>query len=957
MRHLFVTLLSIFFASGVMGQGFISGTITDSESGETLIGANVVVDGTATGTSTDFDGKYQFTLEPGVYTIAVSYIGYQDKKVTEVEIKADETTFLDVALGDAAVEIDLEVVVTAKVIERTENALLMLQRKSDKIQDGISSQEMARYGVGDAAAAMKKVTGATVQDGKYIYVRGLGDRYSTAQLNGVQIPSTDPYRNSAQLDLIPSNLLDNIITAKTFTPDQPGNFTGGNVDIKTKSFPEAFSLRFTTSVSYNTQSSFIDNFLTQIGGDTDWLGYDDGSRARPAILDDPKVREVLNTTAPILAQFEDETAALVDQAVNSFSREFVPSFKSVPVDHGFALSLGNQFNLGSNPLGFLFAINYKNSYRHYDDGVQATWTLEGSSAQSLNPNYDLKDTRSAENPIVGGLVGLSYKIGNGNKLSFNAIYNHNTDIISRIQEGTYQTFDIFAPEIFLSRTLHFKERELINYQLSGEHAVGDTSKVKIEWKAGLSNSSQDEPDLRFFANDFDPERNRYSISQANYDFPNHFFRTLDDEQVEGKIDVTIPILQSGSKANKIKFGGFGFRKTRDFEEFRYAITPNFNSIFQQLNDVGGDVDAYFAESNSGIIGQDVVGNVIGNFVDNDSRIRNNYEGETNIWATYLMGTFQLTQRLKFIGGARLENTDIFVESADENLADSLRIGDIEQLDLLPSVSLVYALTEDMNLRGSYSNTIARPNMRELAPFESFDFIGGAIFLGNPKLQRTRILNADLRWEWFFNPGELIAVSTYYKQFTDPIVKAFNPASNPEFIFRNVDEAVVYGIEFEFRKSLSFLNPSLQNFRFGTNVSLIQSVVDIDATELRIIQEVDPSREDTRQFQGQSPFILNANLGYLDRDSGIDAILAYNFFGDRLAYVGLEGTPDIFEKGRGQLDFSFSKEFSPSFSAKLTINNILDAQYQEASSFRDVDFIYSRYTIGRSIGLSLSYTVR
>ena len=242
MKQYLILFALLVGAIAVQAQGVVSGSLLDATTGEPLIGASVFVEGTTNGASTDIDGKYQFEVEPGSYVLMATYIGYQEKKVEGVEVKDGEVTYLDLTLSDESVQL-AEVVVQASVIERTENAVLMLQKKSDKIQDGISSQEMSRYGVGSAASAMTKVTGAAIEEGKYINVRGLGDRYSTAQLNGVNLPSSDPYRNSAQLDLIPSNLLENIITSKSFTPDQPGNFTGGNVDIQTKSFPGAVHLQ------------------------------------------------------------------------------------------------------------------------------------------------------------------------------------------------------------------------------------------------------------------------------------------------------------------------------------------------------------------------------------------------------------------------------------------------------------------------------------------------------------------------------------------------------------------------------------------------------------------------------------------------------------------------------------------------------------------------------------------
>ncbi|MEO1624471.1 MAG: carboxypeptidase-like regulatory domain-containing protein, partial [Bacteroidota bacterium] len=277
LSSIFVLLLS----TGLWAQqGTIRGTVSDKSTGEVLMFSNVVVKGTdpIIGGQTDLDGNYTIKLAPGTYDLEFSYVGYTTQTVTGVEVKENDITIFDFLMSSDAVELDLDIVVQAERIDRTENALLVLQMKAPAIQDGISAQEISRYGSSNAAESMKRVTGASVQDGRYIVVRGLGDRYSNAQLNGLQLPSTDPYRNSTQLDLIPANVLDNVIASKTFTPDMPGNFAGGNVNIKTKSFPERFTLSASLSASYNTQSSFIDDFLTHQGGDTDWLGYDDGTR-------------------------------------------------------------------------------------------------------------------------------------------------------------------------------------------------------------------------------------------------------------------------------------------------------------------------------------------------------------------------------------------------------------------------------------------------------------------------------------------------------------------------------------------------------------------------------------------------------------------------------------------------------------------------------------------------------
>jgi len=345
-------------------QGTVRGTINDQKTGEALMFTNVVVLNTSPviGAQTDLDGNYELTIDAGTYSLEVSYVGYTSKTISEVVVKADDITVVDFPMSDASMEL-AEVVVKATRIDRSENALLMLQKKSYAIQDGISSQEMSRIGSSNAAESAKRVSGASVIGGKYVNIRGLSDRYINTQMNGIQLPSTNPYRNSTPLDLIPANLLDNLVITKTFTPDQPGTVTGGNVNLKTKSFPERFTLSFSASTTYNTVSSLNDNFLTYQGGKLDWLGYDDGTRAIPSVLQDPANTALLTSSAYIRGRTNDEFAAVVDQASLALNPQKTATTTTTPLDHSIAFSLGNQVQVGNNPLGFLVGVNYRRNYR------------------------------------------------------------------------------------------------------------------------------------------------------------------------------------------------------------------------------------------------------------------------------------------------------------------------------------------------------------------------------------------------------------------------------------------------------------------------------------------------------------------------------------------------------------------------------------------------------------------
>ena len=939
-------------------QGTISGTILDEKIGEPLIGANVVIENTATGTATDFDGKYQFSVEPGIYNMVFSYIGYNDKTVTEVEIKDGEVTYLDVTLSDEAVDLALDVVVTARSVNRSENAILMLQRKSDKIQDGISSQEMSRFSVGDAAAAMKKVTGATVSGGKYIYIRGLGDRYSLSQLNSLVIPSADPYRNGAQLDLIPSSLIENIITAKTFTPDQPGTFTGGNVNIQTKSFPEQFSLTISVSSAFNSQNNFIDNFLTHEGGANDYWGFDDGTRSQPDFSNDLKAQALLgfDTNIPRIARntafynafVGDESpfdgiqdfAQTADRVTKSFSSNFTPETTSVPVDHGFSIAFGNQYKVGSRPLGVIFSASYSHTYQHLDGFEKANFILR---ANEIVNQGDFAETLSTETPTVNGLLGLAYKYNDFGSITFNAIYNHSADKISRFIFGE-RPDNITDPEFLEGRSLVFKERDLLNLQLGGEQVISNWNNVKIEWKGSYAESSLLEPDTRFFENQFNAEFNDFLIPASNVQRPFHFFRDLEDVQYDAKLDITIPLgINTG---NKVKFGGLYTKKERDFFENRYQVEEHvgFTTLY------AGDPDVYLAPDNYGLIGENNNGGfTIANYIVDRTEDKNTYFGTDEVTAFYGMLTYNLTDRFKFIGGARYEKTNLFVISADENQED----GRIDDTDILPSVNLVYALNDKMNLRAAFTQTLARPNMREIAPFEAFDPLTKEIYFGNTALDKTKIQNYDLRWEWFTQPGELIALSSYYKRFDKPIVQSYRRAPNPEIEFVNVDQAELFGVEIELRKDLESFIPALKDLKFSTNLSLISSSADV-----RVQDGLEDLEPDDRPFEGQAPFILNAALIYSNLDKGIDATLSLNAIGDRLRIIGREGTPDIFDRGRNQLDFSFIKKFG-NLNIKVTARNLLNATYLQSSVFDRTgeENVYLRFKRGITYGLGVSYTIK
>ena len=420
--------------------------------------------------------------------------------------------------------------------------------------------------------------------------------------------------------------------------------------------------------------------------------------------------------------------------------------------------------------------------------------------------------------------------------------------------------------------------------------------------------------------------------------------------MQAKIDIKIPFARK-SDNNYFKMGMCYDYTQRSFIENRYQV---------QLKDglyYAGDAIEFFGENNTGIIdyNQNTGRYTFGNYLSNESILANNYNGQAEIMATYMMTSANIIDRLKFVGGARMEITDYLVQSADSNMT----AGEINELDVLPSMNFIYDLdnSKKWKLRWSYNKTLARPSLREIAPYTANDFIGGFNLRGNPELIRSKIDNFDLRIANYPKPGELWSFSAYYKFFKDPIIKTFTPlSSNAELSFQNVDEAELYGLEFEMRKSMSTLHNSLKNFKLALNLTYVYSKSDIDSTEYEIIKQVNPEFKPYRPFQGQSPYLANLGLMYDNDSLLLSAFLSANYYDDRLTEVSLFGTPDVYERGRVILDLSVNKGFGKYITLSFNIKNILNSSFQKYLSFNSNNYVCQSYLLGRTYGFSVKYSI-
>ena len=934
-----LVLAGIAWSSPVRAQdevstGTVTGVVVEEGRGEPLPGANVRIKDTAEGTSTDLNGRYRLDgLAPGAYDLVFSFVGFQRKTVTGVEVTAGSTVKLEVALAEETAELQ-EVVVSAQAARDTEAGLLKERAAASAVSNAVSAETIGRAGAGTAAGAMSLVTGASLVEGKYVNVRGLQGRYVDTQLNGSDLPSTDPDGNSVALDVFPSSLIDNVVTTKTFTPERPGNFTGGSIDITTKSFPDERFATLSVSTSFNSEVGIGGSMLRPVGG----------LNSLPSTVDNADLPE---SEPPYFAGDVERKTQALSAVTEAFRTPVAPRQDEIIGNRSIEASFGDQFSVfGGQPLGVIASGSYEKSFSGYEGGTTARFNQAGLESETLNPDAEYRTQRGVEETLASGLLGLSLQPTPQHELGLRLLYTRDREEEARIERGSLPR-DLTGGARFQTRVSRTTVRSVASAELKGTHRFGAGSEdIRVEWSASGSEATRDEPDYRFFSNQFEVLSNgdtAYAISPSIFPPPERYFRNLTEQTWVGDASVEVPLGPA-----TLTTGGRFRTKAREFREriFRHGAT---NAA--QFN---GSPDAYVNEQ-AGIIGEDAQGNPqFGTYVLDFTEPRNNYDGDQTVGAGFLMAETPLLglSALTVTGGVRVEYTDMSIET----LGDTPRRGTFSGADLLPSANLRWALRDDMNLRLAYGRTIARPTFREFAPFESFQFVGDYFERGNPDLNRTRVHNFDVRWEWFPRPGELLSASVFYKDFTDPIERTIDPeaAANNEITYVNRNSARVYGLELEARKRLGGLASWLQHVQLGGNLTLTQSRVSRPEDVVKAIRAFDVTADDTRPLQGQSPYIVNLNVGYENPDSGTNVNVFFNRFGDRLDTVTRNGA-DLFEQGRSMLDVNASQRLLRGVQATVSVKNVLNKEELVAQSFKGTEYVNDLRPLGRTVSVGVSYS--
>jgi TonB-dependent receptor len=935
-RLIFLVSLSLGFFQTFAGAGQISGKVID-EKGEALMGATIMIEGTALGAKVDMDGKFTIrNVDDGKYNLVCSYVSYEKKTITDVVVKDGKSEFLNVVMLKSGKGLK-EVVIKTQMKKESINALQIQQKNLSTISDGISAELIKKTPDRNTGDVLKRVSGVTVADGKFAVIRGLADRYNMAMLNGDILPSSEADRKAFSFDIFPSNLLENITIVKAATPDRPGEFSGGIIDLVTKEIPTESFLNLQIGTGMNTISTFKQYYDSK-NSNTDWLGYDKTVRVIPSNF---PTKEEMST---LTASEKVDATKLLDNTWGTTYKKSMSPFRNFQLGGGYVKRFKKEMSFG-----VIGAISYSRTNR--------TFQVDRNEIIGAEDAYHYHDSVYKDNILIGSLLNFGFKINARNKINFKNSFS----ITSEDQTVKRNGESVDNEAYIKGSALWFSNNQLLTNQLSSEHII---SKRKIKLQLGLTRNAINRtiPDLRksMYQLRYDATDGIYraNITTApNPFFMGRYFSTTNEKIYSGKVDVTVPYTL-GKYSQSLKVGTYMQSKDRTYDARVLAYVKAKNVISPNLTTLGeGEI---FDEANIRTDG----------FVISDAtQLQDHYEATSNLQAYYIMSDNLIANKFRFVYGVRIE--DFKQQLVTGNLVAGDFVVDKHNTNFLPSLNFTYLMNKKTNVRFCASQTLSRPEFRELSPAAFYDYNMSATYTGNSNLEQTKIQNYDIRYEYFMGKGEMISGSIFYKRFENAIEMVIPKGTLPSqknFSYSNAPLATSYGLEVEFRKSLSMFTTKeksqLNNIVVFGNFSYIKSNVDVNyqtASGENLVY--------SRPMQGQSPYIINAGIGYTEPKSNFSATVVYNKIGQRIFAVGNQNeTPELFEAPRNVIDLSLSKKFYKKFEVKFTISDLLsnpqifyyniDENHKIVTNENAFDFTKDykviRTKMGTNLGLSVSY---
>jgi len=895
----------------------LTGKVTNVKN-DVLVGVTLTLKSDKSQVSkTDIEGRFSFNIDINkAYTLDFSYVGYKAKSIdVTAATTANEEIVLDVLLDESGKNLTDVVVSSTRSTNKgaTDNALIAYQKNTNTVASVISAESIKRSPDRNTAEILKRTPGASIQEGKYIIVRGLADRYNQAMLNGILLTSTEPDRKTFSFDLFPSQIIDNIIINKAFVPELPGEWAGGLIQVNTKDVPTKNFFNIQIGTSANTLITGKD-FLKDEGGKTDYLGLDDGTRSLPAGY----------TTK---SSFDTSSNASKTELGKRMSNNWSPVTTTAKPNVSLQMNGGFTGTLWGKKIGGIIGINYANAYR-FQDNVNNQNNIIG---EKINPIIELKDKKYINDVNMGAIAGLSMFLNPLNKISYKAIVNVKTSNSYNQRFGQdYSRQDLVKGNEFV-----FGQNVFFTNQLNGEHSL--SQKLKFNWYGAFNILDSYSPDQRRIlytksVTGSDP----YVLNISNtlsQQSGSRVFQSLSDYIYTAGGDFTLKV-----KSQTIKTGYMMQIKDRMYDAQLFAIyLPKDNATLRGL-----DAASAFVPQNFGN-GAD------NKFAFNSIQNRNfRYMANTILNAGFVQFDNKLSDGLRVVWGLRVENFDQLVGSVkkwDDRHTYS------KVTDFLPGVNATIKLSQKANLRLTGSQTVIRPELRELSKLTIYDFDLNAAVSGEPNLKRTKITNTDLRYELYPSAGEMFTVGVFYKNFENAIESIYYEGSGGSslFTYQNVKKATAFGFEVEGRKKLS------TRFTLQANGSYINSKIDDAALKV------------SRALQGQSPYLINAGLLYDVVEKGFNMTALFNQVGKRIYLVGDAfgaGAPDVFENPRALVDFQISKKFAENKAEiKFTMSDILNQRqifYQNNTINTDYnkskDAIRFSRKFGTTFGVTLNYSL-
>lgn len=892
MKKLFLLLLLPF--SSVLAQtGQIVGKILDESTGQGLTSVGIQVVGTTTGVQSGLDGRFRLRVPAGTTTLQVRRIGYAPKTITGIMVPDGGVVEQNITMSVANIQLST-VSVTAEKQNGSINSALISQKNAVNVVNAITAEQIARSPDGDAAQASQRISGVTVQDGKYLQVRGLSERYTTAQLNGVRLPSPEPERKVVPLDLFPSNLLQEVNTSKTFTPDQPGDFAGASVNIKTKEFPARRQTSY--SIGFGTNARVINSslpFAPRAGGEL--VGVTGENRSMPSSL----------ANANFLGNV---TQTQMNDIIRSQRNVWNPVYRMGRGNTSVGMSSGGNKVLGKN-IGYVFSANYG-----YGEEVRSDEQFAVGNQGANNTVVPLTVVNGQTSRVGiqwGGLVNLSTMIRQHSRISLNSVFTRNADNEARVDRG----FDENLADSISRTTLRYVERGIVSITGQGEHQLSTNNKTT--WSVTTAHTARNEPDRSDLVY-VRSNNGSYSLL-SSLDGARRLYFNLQEQNTVGQIDHVLTVRNQ----HNIKLGLYHRLTDRNTAAPIYAfITRADTSVINRSADVIFGKDQACPTCNT--INVQPIGQA-GSYIANDENT-----------AGYMMTEWQLLNNVRMIVGSRFETANITINTSTQGgfTAES----QLRNADILPAFLLNTQLSDTRNLRFAVSRTVSRPEYREFAPVTFRDVLGGVSVTGNTDLQRGLINNIDIRYEQFPNPGEIFSIGLFNKQFINPIERVEQATSGAyQARFQNALRANNIGVELEVRKQV------FQAITVFSNATLMKSTVQLDTTKGLTVTD------SKRPLVGQAPYVYNMGITYSSRSGNTNTTILYNVVGDRIVAAGVMPLPNIVEKPRHMVDITLRTPIAHRTNLKIDIRNLLDARY----SFMQGNLEREGFNVGRSISFGLS----